>query len=439
VPATNYRELLAWLYALEARKGMDFKLERIELVLRDLGSPHRAYPVIHIAGTNGKGSVAAMLHAMALAAGLPAGLYTSPHLVRFTERIRVGDAEITPDEVVRLAAEVHRAATLKGVELTFFEFTTVLAFRYFADRSVPLAVVETGLGGRLDATNVVEPEVSVITSIGFDHQEFLGNTLAAIAGEKAGIIKRGRPVVVGPVPREAQEAIGRRAVEQQAPVWWSGQEFAWWGTEANWCFRGPGGTCAGVQLALRGRHQCENAAVAVAAAQALPDGLRWPSEAWRLGLENVRWPGRLEVVRQQPLVVLDGAHNIDGVRTLAETLPQLVGERRVHLLFAVMADKDWPEMIAALAPRIYDVVVTRPLPRRSADPREVAQEWGRFVPTVRIEEDPQRAIESVLACAAEDDAVLVAGSLFLVGAVRSVLCEGAREWKEDGADARAAP
>lgn len=427
--AASYSELIDWLYALEARKGMDFKLERIELVLQELGHPQRKFPVIHIAGTNGKGSVAAMLHAMACAAGLEVGLYTSPHLSRFTERIRVGRVEIAPNEVVRCAREVYRAATLRGIELTFFEFTTVLAFQYFADRNVPLAVVETGLGGRLDATNVVRPEVSVITSIGFDHQEFLGNSLASIAAEKAGIIKSGVPAVVGRVPAEARQVIEAHVHAQRAPVWWSGEEFMWWGEDRDWSFVGPKGTLHHVRLGLAGTHQCENAAVAVAAAQALPDRLAWSPELWQAGLEQVRWPGRLEIVMRDPLVILDGAHNIDGVRALVAALPRLTADRRVHLLFGVMADKDWPAMVDILAPHVESVVVARPLPQRSADPVRVAERWRTWVPT-RIVEDPKVAFEVILNAVCKEDVVLIAGSLFLVGEVRASLIQGEVECED---------
>ncbi|GBD25764.1 Folylpolyglutamate synthase [bacterium HR30] len=426
--AATYSELLDWLYGLEARKGMDFKLERIELVLQELGRPERKYPIVHIAGTNGKGSVAAMLHAMACGAGLEAGLYTSPHLIRFTERIRVGNDEISPEDVVRGAREVHRAATLRGIELTFFEFTTVLAFQYFAQRKVPLAVIETGLGGRLDATNVVLPQVCVITSIGFDHQEFLGNSLASIASEKAGIIKHGVPVVAGALPPEARAVIDSRARSQNAPVWWAHSDFTWWGNDQCWSFRGPRGELGNVRLGLRGAHQCENAAVALATAQVLSDGLKWSEEVWRWGLENVRWPGRLEVLTERPLVILDGAHNVDGVRALVAALPHLLGQRRVHLLFGVMSDKDWPAMVDILAPYVQSAVVTRPWPQRSADPARLAERWRAWVPT-RIEDDPAVAFEQIVNALREDEVLLVAGSLFLVGQVRAAFFrhEGGRE------------
>src|SRR5574337_1347627 len=205
--ASAYADVLASLYRLEAARGMDFKLERVTLALKSLGDPHRRFAAIHIAGTNGKGSVAAMLHAICCAAGYRVGLYTSPHLVSFTERIRVGTEMISEEEVVTLARDIRGAATVRGIDLTFFEFVTVMAFLHFARCGIDLAIVEVGLGGRLDATNVLDPEVTVITSIGLDHQEFLGSTLASVAYEKAGIIKPGTPVVVGNVPPEADGVI----------------------------------------------------------------------------------------------------------------------------------------------------------------------------------------------------------------------------------------
>ncbi len=426
--AATYPELLDWLYTLEARKGMDFKLERVAAVLEELGHPERKYPVVHIAGTNGKGSVAAMLHAVACGAGLDAGLYTSPHLVRFTERIQVGKKEIAPEEVVDGAREVHRAATLRGVELTFFEFATVLAFQYFAQRKVPLAVVETGLGGRLDATNVVWPELCIITNVGFDHQEFLGNSLTSIAAEKAGILKHGVPAVVGPVPTEAKVVIAAHARMQSAPVWWAGNDFNWWGNDGDWSFRGPMGELHHVRLGLRGSHQCENAAVAVAAIQALSSRFDLAPETWRTGLAHVRWPGRLEVLSGDPLVILDGAHNVDGVRALVTALPQIVGGRRVRVLFGVMADKDWAAMIDLLAPHVESVTVTRTPSRRSAEPASVARRWCTRVAT-EVDDDPRRAFERILHALRGDEALLVTGSLFLVGQIRAEFL--ARETKED--------
>lgn len=418
--AAEYERFLQWLYALEARRGIDFKLERIELALAELGHPHRRYPVVHIAGTNGKGSVAAMVEAALRASGRRTGLYTSPHLVRFTERVCVAGEEIAPDAVVRLARDVHRASTMRGIELTFFEFTTVLAFQYFAEQRIDIAVVEVGLGGRLDATNVVDPEVSVITTIGLDHQEFLGNTLESIAAEKAGIIKEGRPVVVGRVDAGPAKVIADIASQRGAPVRWLGRDFSWAGNERRWRYYDAVGELTVERLGLAGLHQCDNAAVATAAIRLLPPEMRPSDEAVRCGLQGVAWPGRLEVYPGSPIVVLDGAHNVQGADALVWELRRLFAGRAVHLVFSVMADKDWQPMIGLLAPLCASVTITRALARRAADPELLARAWNSSVP-VRIVEPPLAALRTAIANAGPEDVVVVTGSLFLLGEVRPAL------------------
>jgi len=221
-----FHRAVEWLYSLEAARGMDFKLERVALALEYLGRPQERFPAVHIAGTNGKGSVAAMIHAVLGAAGLRAGLYTSPHLVRVTERIRVGEREIHPEVLAEWVAKVRRAACARGVSLTFFEFLTALALDYFAAERVDIAVLEVGLGGRLDATNVVLPEVTAITTVGMDHEEFLGDTLEQVAAEKAGILKKGRPCAMGRVPAAVRAVVQRMACERGSPLYELGTDFS---------------------------------------------------------------------------------------------------------------------------------------------------------------------------------------------------------------------
>lgn len=411
----EYEELLASLYRLEAAKGIDFKLDRVAQVLQTLGKPHRRFPSIHVAGTNGKGSVAAMLHAMLSAVGWRVGLYTSPHLVRLTERIRIGRDEIDEDAVVDLAGEVRHAAGQSGVELTFFEFLTVLGFLHFARQRVDLAVVEVGLGGRLDATNVLDPVASVITSIGLDHQEFLGDTLAAIAAEKAGIIKAGRPVIIGRVPCEVEPIFARAAAACGAPAYWWGRDFSATGT-SGLCFSGFGRVLSDFALALPGTYQRDNATTAIAAAHVVGGQFPVPETAIRHGLATVCWPGRLDVVSRQPLVLLDGAHNVDGIKALVRELPGIVSGRRVHLLFAVMRDKQWQPMIDVIAPRVASVTVTSAPTPRSEPLEALAAAFGRSCEVSAVR-DPIDGLEAVLRSAGSDDAVIVTGSLFLVGAV----------------------
>ena len=421
----DYQSVLASLYALEAAKGMDFKLERVALALKNLGDPHRRYPTVHIAGTNGKGSVAAMLHAILSAAGYRVGLYTSPHLISFNERLRVGAACVGEDEVVVLAQRVRSAATVRGIELTFFEFVTVMAFLYFAEKSVDCAVIEVGLGGRLDATNVIDPDVAVITTIGLDHEEFLGETTEAIAREKAGIIKPGKPVVIGRVVGAARAVLQEVASEKGATAYWFGEHFEAAGDEP-WAFSGLGQILDPLAIGLRGRHQRDNAAAAVATAICLRERFAISAAAIRDGLAAVRWPGRLDVVATAPLVVLDGAHNTDGVDALVRELPGIVHGRKVHLLFGVMRDKRWQAMVEMLGRCVASAALTNPLPSRGEAVEALAQSFAKHCP-VSVAPHPTRAMEELLASVDPREAILVTGSLYLVGAVLPLFAGGQQD------------
>jgi dihydrofolate synthase/folylpolyglutamate synthase len=411
----EYQRTLEWLYALEAAKGMDFKLERVALALQRLGDPHRRFVSLHVGGTNGKGSVAAMLHAVLGAAGYRTGLYTSPHLVELTERVRVGSQEVSRDEVVTLTADVRAAAAARGVDLTFFEFLTVMAFLHFARSAVEVAVVEVGLGGRLDATNVIDPAAAVITTIGLDHMQWLGNTHAAIAAEKGGIIKARRPLVLGRIHGEAAAVLHALAAERGAELVEAGRDYRV-GGDAGLDFDGLGWRLRDLRLALRGTHQRDNAGTALATLAAVRDQLPVGEDAIRRGLAAVRWPGRLDVVATAPLTILDGAHNVDGVAALARELPGLLEGRPLHLLFAVMGDKDWRPMVDLLGPLCTSAVVTEVLPPRGAAAVAVADAFQPHCP-VRVVPDPVQAWQHLAARVRTSDAIVAAGSLFLVGAL----------------------
>jgi len=413
---TEYQRTLDWLYALEAAKGMDFKLDRVALALQRLGDPQRRYPCLHIAGTNGKGSVAAMLDAVLGAAGYRVGLYTSPHLVEVGERIRVGGVALGRAALVGLVDEVRAAAAGRGIDLTFFEFLTVMAFLYFARAGVQVAVVEVGLGGRLDATNVLDPLVAAITTIGLDHTEWLGETVPLIAAEKGGIIKPGRPVVLGRLRPEAAAVLERLAAARAAPVLAAGRDYRVGGSD-RLDFDGLGWTLRGLRVGLPGAHQLDNAGTALAVLAMARGQLPVAEEALRTGLAGVQWPGRLEVVGDAPLLLLDGAHNADGAAALAAALPRLVGERPVHLLFAVMRDKAWQPMVDVLAPRCRSVVVTEVLPPRGAAAGPIAAAFAAICPAT-VEPELARAWRVVRERAGRDGAIVAAGSLFLIGALR---------------------
>jgi dihydrofolate synthase/folylpolyglutamate synthase len=402
---------------------MDFKLERVALALQRLGDPQRRFPSLHIGGTNGKGSVAAMLHAVLGAAGYRVGLYTSPHLVELTERVRIGGAEIGRAQVVALTAEIRAAAAGRGIDLTFFEVLTVMAFLHFARAAVDVAVVEVGLGGRLDATNVVDPLAAVVTTIGLDHMQWLGETPAAIAAEKGGIIKPGRPLVLGRIEGEAKTVLRRLARERGAELIEAERDYRVGGAP-HLDFEGLGWRVGGLSLSLRGAHQRDNAGAALAALAAVRDTLPVGEDAVRRGLDAVRWPGRLDVVGAAPLTILDGAHNLDGVAALAHELPALVDGRPLHLLFAVMGDKDWRPMVDRLGPLCTTAVVTEVLRPRGAPALALAEAFRAYCPVV-VEPDPAQAWQRVTAQAGPDGAVVAAGSLFLVGALYATVLRAA--------------
>jgi dihydrofolate synthase/folylpolyglutamate synthase len=399
--------------------GWDLKLERMRAALALRGHPEERFPAGHVAGTNGKGSTAAMLDAVLHASGRRCGLYTSPHLVDFAERIRAGGRTIPRDMVCALVAELRAALEQAGIALTHFEFSTLLALEWFARIGVELAVVEVGLGGRLDATNTVRPVVTAITSIAHDHEEWLGHELRQIAFEKAGIAKHGVPLVTGRLPAEADEVIAAQATREGAPLLRAGRD----GVLEGEAFAGPDGVrWDGLDVALEGAFQRANAEVALLILTRLRQRWALDVDSIRAGLADVHWPGRLAVLGTAPLVLVDGAHNPAGVAALAAELPRLVGERRLTLVFAVMADKAWPAMLEHLLPRAAEVVVTR-VGRRGLDPAGLAAAVGD-TSTVRVVPDAGAAVRGAIERASPDDAVLVTGSLFLVGEAYAALAPG---------------
>lgn len=409
-----YEDTVAWLQALEARRGWDLKLERMRAACELLGDPQRRFRVLHIAGTNGKGSTAAFTEAILRAAGVRTGLYTSPHLVDFTERIRAGGCTIPQESVVTVVRELRHVLEPAGLALTHFEMATLIAFVWFARIGVEVAVVEVGLGGRLDATNVVEPLACAVTSIARDHEAWLGSTEREIAGEKAGIVKAGVPVVTGYLGAEAAAVVAERAAAVGARVLRAGVDFVLAHAADGLVFQGiPGCAWGRLRLGLRGALQERNAEVALGLLATARDA--WPcgETAVRSGLAGTVWPGRLAVVRECPQVVLDGAHNLAGVEALKSELPALVGERPLTLVLAVMADKPVAGIAARLGSGAVRAVVTR-VGARSADPALLAAALPSHC-RVEIEPEPQRAVRRAVDATPAHGAVLVAGSLFLVG------------------------
>jgi dihydrofolate synthase / folylpolyglutamate synthase len=410
---------LNWLYSLEAR-GEIYKLERMEQALALIGDPHVKLHAIHIAGTKGKGSVAAMLDACLRAAGYHCGLYTKPHLINLTERTRIDGAEMPARVMLDYIARLRRVYEGAGLGLTFFEFTVALMFLYFAEAGVDLAVIETGLGGRLDSTNVVRPLLSVITPVGFDHMDRLGYTIGAIAAEKGGIIKPGVPVVIGARDAEARLTLTSIAAQRQSAVFMIGREFSYTSHAPahRLDYHGLGLGLDAIELGLAGPFQHENAAIALAAIETLRTrGWRIEESAVRRGLADVVWPGRFDIVSRAPLVVLDCAHNELAIEALLETITVELGAHvKPRLVFGCLADKQWERMAEMLGPRVSDATLTKVTPKRPLDPENLLPLFSRYVPA-RVVPEPLEAITQVMAQASEDDVVLVTGSVYLVGEV----------------------
>ena len=418
----SYSETLNTIYNL--RGGViDLRLDRMKQALALFDHPERQFPSFHIAGTNGKGSTAAMLHRILSRSGYRVALYTSPHLVSFTERIRVGDEEIVPNEVVALAQEIWDRTAAANVPLTFFEFVTVMAFIYFARRKIDVAVVEVGLGGRLDATNLVRPVVSLISTISKDHEAYLGSDLLSIAREKGGIIKQGIPAVCGALPTEVAAVLKDIAEERAAPSYFLGRDFTFsLKNEGLFDYTGLKWRLSDLDLALRGKHQKRNAALALAGLEIAAQDFPVNEAALREGLRTVRWPGRFEIVRDHPTIVLDGAHNGEGVRALIEELESFREQRKVRLLFAAMEDKDWRLMLEGFSEVVDEIVLTRVNMERCADPFHLASQLSGKIPHRAIGNAPA-ALEYILDRADSDDIILIAGSLYLIGEIRPLVQE----------------
>jgi dihydrofolate synthase/folylpolyglutamate synthase len=419
----SYPESIEFLYGLQ-HHGIKLGLETTEALLSRMGAPHRRYPSLHVGGTNGKGATAAMGAAVLQTAGYRVGLYTSPHLVNFRERIRVNGELIAEERVADLVERV-RVAQDPDLSPTFFEFTTAMAFQYFAEMAVDVAVCEVGMGGRFDATNVLRPVVSAITNVSLDHQAYLGTTVGAIAGEKAGIIKEGIPLVVGRLNAEAAGVIGPIASERSAP--WSrlNHEFRCDGDPlAGFHYTGLERAYSGLVCPLPGAHQLENAACALAMLErASGAGLHVSEYAVRAGLRDVSWEGRLERVEDRPLLLLDGAHNPGAAAVLVPYLAGLRRERpgaRIFLVLGMMRDKDREGFARILLPLIDEVILTQAQHPRAATVQELRTSVGERAGLVHEASLPADALTLARRLAEPDDVILVTGSLMLVGDVKAL-------------------
>jgi len=405
------RAYLEGLHPTQIALGLD----RIRRVLAELDHPESCAPALHVAGTNGKGSVCAMAELALRSAGLRTGFYSSPHLLRFEERIRIDGEPISDDTLARAVSAVRDASP--DLDLTYFEFGTAMAFWAFRDAGVAAMVLETGLGGRLDATNVVEPIAAAITSLGLDHTRILGATLAEIAFEKAGILKPGITCAIAKPPPEAAPVLAARALTVGATLWTEGRDFVLEGGE----YRGPTSALSDVQVGLHGPHQRQNAAVALAlleiASARLPVALS--PEALRTGVARPDWPGRLQILVPPggPAgveVALDGAHNPPAAEALERAVRTLWPNRGITLVFGVLDDKDLSPMLRVLLPLARRVILTAPSSPRARPPETYLAEARAIAPGAEAISEPAAAIRRAVDEARPGELVLVCGSLYLV-------------------------
>jgi len=416
----SYEEAVEYLYSLQVY-GIKFGLSKTANLLKAFGNPHRGPRYVHIAGTNGKGSVAAMVESILRTSGLKVGFYSSPHLVRFTERFRINGQEISPGTAASLVQEL-RAVMNPAQPPTFFEVTTAMALIYFAREKTDIAVMEVGMGGRLDATNVIRPAVSVITNISLDHQAFLGNTLTEIAREKAGIIKRGVDVVTAARQRPVLELFERTCREKNAPLWRLGKDIRYRGEGNRISYYGFEWRLKDLELGLAGAYQHRNAALALSVIELLErKGLKVSEEQLREGLKNTVWPGRLQIVSREPLLILDGAHNPGAIRNLSHSLKAGFHFKRLILVLGVMADKDLRNILRGIVPMADYVFFTRPEYPRAAAPETLMQMALPLRKPGEIQPTLEKALEKAKAMADREDLILVTGSLFTVGETMALL------------------
>ena len=418
-----YSQCLDAMYGMR-RFGIILGLETITNILAGLGNPQKTFSAIHIAGTNGKGSIASALATILQQAGYRVGLYTSPHLIRFNERICVNGQPIADDDIVA-SWEAVKSVHHGDREPTFFEFSTAMAFHEFGRQGVDYAVIETGMGGRMDATNVVAPIVSIITNISLEHKAYLGDTIAAITGEKAGIIKPGIPVVTGVCQKRAKEVVEKIAADQSSPVFMKGRDFrvrrngegrfSYWGLDHNW---------TGMQTGLIGGHQVDNAALTLAACEALMrNGVEISRENIQAGLILNRWPGRLEVVSQNPFVILDGAHNLMAARSLSRFLQDNLAGRHITMVAGILDDKPYETILKDLVAPCERLIITRPKIDRALPSETLRDAAGGLISDIEIIDDVGEAVRHAITTAKPEDAVCIAGSLYVVGEAKAALEE----------------
>lgn len=416
----TYDDCLKEMFGLH-RFGIKLGLDIIRDILNGLGNPHEKFQCIHVAGTNGKGSIASTLAAILRESGYRVGLYTSPHLVRFNERIMIDNTELPDDGVVE-AYNAVKSVHKGDREPTFFEYTTAMALYAFEKENVDWGVIETGMGGRLDATNIISPEISIISNISLEHRFYLGKTIAEIAGEKGGIIKENTPVITGARQKSVADVLRRIAAEHQAPFYRAGEHFRVRRASDTFTYYGLDHRWKGMRTVLPGAHQVDNAAVILAACEVLMR--KYPSitpKTIRAGMESVRWPGRLEILPTCPSVIIDGAHNLDSARRLADFLSDYSAGRPITLVIGILDDKPYSLMLRSLVPLADRVIFTRPKIDRSLPTEKLVTAAQPFLKDFEVIENVGEAVMRAIETTLPENLVCIAGSLYVVGEAKEAI------------------
>lgn len=419
----NYQEALEYIHGT-LRFGSKLGLHNMQVLLGLMGDPHKKLKYVHVAGTNGKGSIVSFLSSILMEAGYKVGIFTSPYIQRFSERIKINRQEIAGEDLARITAfvkeKVEQMVAQGENHPTEFEIVTAIAFQYYLESGCDIVVLEVGLGGRFDSTNIIgTPEAAVISTIGYDHMEWLGDTLPRIAFEKAGIIKPEGDVILYPQPEEVELVFSEVCAQRGARlhrVDFSGMELLEYGDGGqcfHWC------DYKNIKINLIGEHQTKNAAVAITAAEVLTKkGWRLEKESIRRGLEAARWPGRLEILSREPMFIIDAAHNPEGARALRSALDTYFPEKRRIFIMGVMKDKDYKVMIETVIPGADRVVTLTPENPRALRADELANNVRRYCKSVSVSDTIEHAVKVSLEAATPDSLVCAFGSLYFIGGVR---------------------
>lgn len=418
-----YQECLDKIYKL-GRFGIKLELDTILNILNFLNNPQKNYKTVHIAGTNGKGSTATYIASILQKAGFKTGVYTSPHLIRFNERITINGEQISDEDVVKAYKAVN-AVDIGKRKATFFEIATAMAFYQFAKERVDWAVIETGMGGRFDATNIITPQASVITNLSIEHTDYLGSTIKALAGEKGGIIKHKTPLITGVSQPSGRNVLKQLAEERSARVFLHKKHFSIRKDQGknSYTYKGIKKTFKALIKPLPGEHQKENLSLALATCEEIFTRLKKTDKRYNLtqqlveaGLSIARWPGRLEHIQEKPLVIIDGAHNLHATKVLRKHLESTLKDKKLTLVVGILDDKPYEKMLKNLVARANDVIITKAKIERSIDPlvlKETAQKHTKEA--VTIVEDVSKAVDQAIESTSEKDAICIAGSLYVAG------------------------